>query len=121
MKYYSDIINSKVDYKNIMLKFSLLEIANKRIKILSYSKRKMLSFAREILKEPKLLICQDPIFNMDKEGTRIILENIEELYSKGTAVLSFSMSFKDTMLIGGKTFILDENGLKKMKRKKMMV
>ena len=118
MKYYSDIINSKVDYKDIMLKFSLLDIANKKIKTLNYSKRKMLSFAREILKEPKLLICQDPIFNMDKEGTRIILENIEELYSKGTAVLSISMSFKDTMLIGGKTYILDEKGLKENEEKK---
>ena len=118
MKYYSDIIDSKVNYKDIMLKFSLLDIAKKKIKTLNYSKRKMLSFAREILKEPKLLICQDPIFNMDKDGTRIILENIEELYSKGTAVLSISMSFKDTMLIGGKTFILDENGLKENEEKK---
>ncbi|BCZ44820.1 ABC transporter [Clostridium gelidum] len=118
MKYYSDIINSKVNYKDIMLKFSLLDIANKKIKTLNYSKRKMLAFAREILKEPKLLICQDPIFNMDKEGIRIILENIEELCSKGTAVLSISMSFKDTMLIGGKTYIIDENGLKENEDKK---
>ncbi|SFC88747.1 LytTR family transcriptional regulator DNA-binding domain-containing protein [Clostridium uliginosum] len=118
MKYYSDIIDSKVNYKDVMLKFSLLEIANKKIKTLNYSKRKMLSFAREMLKGPKILIFQDPIFNMDKEGTRIILENIEELYSKGTAVLAISMSFKDTMLIGGKTYILDENGMEENQEKK---
>lgn len=112
IKYYAEIIDSRIDYKELMLKFSLLEDANKRIKALSYSKRKMLSFAREILKEPKLLILQDPIFNLDKESIRIILKNIEELCSKGTAVLSISMSFKEAMLIGGKTYTLDEYGLK---------
>jgi ABC-2 type transport system ATP-binding protein len=55
---------------------------------------------------------------MDKEATRIILQNIEELCTKGTAVLSISTSFKDAMLIGGKTYILDEDGLKETEDKK---
>lgn len=118
IKYYSEIIGSKVNYKEVMLKLSLLECANKTIKTLSFSKIKLLSFAREILKEPKLLILQDPIFNVDKESLRIILENIEELRRKGTAVLSISMSFKETMLIGGKTYTLDEQGLKENEDKK---
>lgn len=118
MKYYSEIIGSKINYKEIMKKLSLIELSNKRIKTLNYSQKRMLSLARERLKEPELLIFQDPIFNMDREGTRIILENIEELYSKGTAMLTISMSFKDTMLIGGKTYILDESGIKENEEKK---
>lgn len=118
MRYYTEIIDSKVNYREIMLKFSLLEIADKRIKTLSYTRRKMLSFAREILKEPKLLIFQDPIFDMDKNATGIILKNIEELCNKGTAVLSISASFKEAMLIGGKVYVLDENGLREAEDKK---
>ncbi len=118
IRYYSEIINSSINNKEIMLKLSLLEIADKKIKTLNYSRRKMLSFAREILKEPKLLVLQDPIFNMDKDATRIVLQNIEDLCTKGTAVLSISTSFKDAMLIGGKTYILDEDGLKETEDKK---
>jgi ABC-2 type transport system ATP-binding protein len=118
IEYYSEIIGSNINNKELMLKLSLLEIADKKIKTLNYSRRKMLSFAREILKEPKLLVLQDPIFNMDKEATRIILQNIEDLCTKGTAVLSISTSFKDAMLIGGKTYILDEDGLKETEDKK---
>lgn len=118
IRYYSEIIGSSINNKELMLKLSLLEIADKKIKTLNYSRRKMLSFAREILKEPKLLVLQDPIFNMDKESTRIILQNIEDLCTKGTAVLSISTSFKDAMLIGGKTYILDEDGLKETEDKK---
>lgn len=118
IKYYSEIIGSSINNKELMQKLSLLEIADKKIKTLNYYRRKMLSFAREILKQPKLLILQDPIFNLDKEATRIILQNIEELCTRGTAVLSISTSFKDAMLIGGKTYILDEDGLKEAEDKK---
>ncbi|WP_160689851.1 LytTR family transcriptional regulator DNA-binding domain-containing protein [Clostridium sp. C2-6-12] len=118
IKYYSEIIGSTINNKELMLKLSLLEIADKKIKNLNYARRKMLSFAREILKEPKILVLQDPIFNMDKESARIILQNIEDLCTKGTAVLSISTSFKDAMLIGGKTYILDEDGLKETEDKK---
>ena len=64
------------------------------------------------------MVLQDPIFNMDKDATRIVLQNIEDLCTKGTAVLSISTSFKDAMLIGGKTYILDEDGLKETEDKK---
>ncbi len=118
MRYYTEIIDSKVNYREIMLKLSLLEIADKRIKALSYTRRKMLSFAREILKEPELLIFQDPIFDIDKNATGIILKNIEELCNKGAAILSICSSFKEAMLIGGKVYVLDENGLREAEDKK---
>lgn len=118
VKYYGEIIESKVNLHETMLKLSLLEIADKKIKNLNSSRRKMLSFARETLKEPKLLILQDPIFDMDKESMRIMLQNIEEVCDKGAAVLSISSSFKDAMLIGGKTYLLDEEGLKETESEK---
>lgn len=112
MKFYRDVIKQNVDYKEIMLKLALLDVCNIKLNKLTYSQKRRLSFARERLKEPKLLIFQEPILNMDKDSTRIIIENIEELRSSGTAILTTSVSFKDTILLGGKSYIFEEYELK---------
>lgn len=111
MKFFSNILSSKVDYREIMLKLALLDIGNEKIKNLSYSQRRRLSFARERLKEPKLLIFQEPILNMDRDGAKIIIENIDELCAKGTAVIITSIYFKDTIMVGEKSYRLDDDGL----------
>lgn len=111
MKFFSNILNSKVDYREIMLKLAILDIGDEKIKNLSYSQRRRLSLARERLKEPKLLIVQEPILNMDRDGAKIIIENIDELCSKGTAVIITSIFFKDTIMVGEKSYRLDEDGL----------
>lgn len=110
MKFFSQLLNSKINYKEILIKLALLDIANEKIKKLNYSQRRRLSFAREILKQPKLLIFQEPILNMDKEGAKIILQNIEQLRIKGTAVIITSVFFKDTILTGEKSYRLNNEG-----------
>ncbi|MCR1146818.1 hypothetical protein [Clostridium botulinum] len=52
MKFFSSLLSSKVDYKEIMLKLALLDIGNKKIRDLNYSQKRRLSFARERLKQP---------------------------------------------------------------------
>ena len=111
MKFFADIFGSEVDYKEILMGLALLDIANTQIKKLSYSQKRRVSFARERLKQPKLLIFQEPILNMDIEGTMSILENIDDLCSGGTAVLITSVLFKDTIMIGEKAYRLDADGL----------
>lgn len=85
-------------------------IANVKIKNLSYSQKRRLSFAREILKQPKLLIFQEPILNIDRDGARIIVENIDELRANGTAVMITSVLFKDAIIIGEKAYINRNDG-----------
>jgi len=114
LKFYSELLSSTENYKDIMMKLGLLDVADQKINKLSLSQKRRLSFARERLKELKLLIFQEPILNMDKDGARMILENIEELREKGTAVLNTSVSFKDTILLGGRVYTLDENGIEEV-------
>jgi ABC-2 type transport system ATP-binding protein len=97
-----------------MMKLALLDIGDIKIRNLSYSQRRRLSFARERLKDLKLIIFQEPILNLDRDGARIILENIEELRTKGVAILNLSVSFKDTILLGGRCYILDDSGMNEM-------
>ena len=114
LKLFSSLIGAKVDYKEIMMKLALLDIGNLQIKNLSYSQRRRVSFARERLKQPKLLMFQDPILNIDRDGARIIIENIDELCGLGTAVLITSVFFKDTVMVGEKAYRLDVDGLEEL-------
>jgi ABC-2 type transport system ATP-binding protein len=111
MKLFSGILSSKLNYKEIMLKLALLDIGGTKIKNLSYSQKRRLSLARERLKQPKLLIFQEPILNMDRDGAKIIIENIDELCSDGTAVLVTSVLFKDALMLGQKAYRLIDEGL----------
>ncbi|MBU3101046.1 MULTISPECIES: LytTR family transcriptional regulator DNA-binding domain-containing protein [Clostridium] len=111
MKFFADIFGNKVDYKEILMGLALLDIANTKISKLSYSQKRRVSFARERLKQPKLLIFQEPILNMDLDGAISIIENIDDLCSSGTAVLITSVLFKDTIMIGEKAYRLDAGGL----------
>ncbi|MBU3176195.1 LytTR family transcriptional regulator DNA-binding domain-containing protein [Clostridium estertheticum] len=114
MKFFANLLDSKVDYKKILLKLALLDIGNSKIKSLNYSQKRRLSFARELLKQPNLLIFQEPILNMDRDGAKIIIENIEELSSKGTAVVITSVLFKDAIMVGEKIYRLDDDGFVKL-------
>lgn len=111
MRFFSDLIGQKADYKLILNRLALLDATAVKIKNLTYSQKRRLSFAREQLKNPWLLIFQEPILNLDKESTSIMIENLEALSADGTAILNMSAFFKDMVLMGGQVFRLDEDGL----------
>jgi len=114
--FFSDLINSNIQHKDVMQKLGLLDIGNRKISSLAYSQKRRLSFARERLKDINLLIFQEPLANIDKDSTKMILENIEEMRSNGTAVLCTSFSYKNALLIGGKIYLLDENGIEEIEQ-----
>ena len=114
MKFYKNMTNSKVNYKEIMRKLALIDIENTKINKLTYSQKRRLSFARELLKEPKFLIFQEPILNMDRYDAKLIIQSMDQLISDGVIVVNTSVSFKDILLLGGKSYSIDENGLKEI-------
>ncbi|MDF2803287.1 MAG: transcriptional regulator, LytR family [Anaerocolumna sp.] len=110
LKFFSELLSSIVDYKAVMLDLALLDIGSIKIKKLSYTQKRRVSLAREILKSPSLLLIQEPILNLDKDGMEIIIENIQKLCDKGTAVLLTSVLLKDTLMVGNKAYRLDDKG-----------
>ncbi len=48
---------------------------------------------------------------MDRDGAKVIIENIENLKAKGTAVLITSVAFKDTLILSEKAYRLNHDGL----------
>ncbi len=43
---------------------------------------------------------------MDRDGAKVIIENIEDLKSNGTAILITSVVFKDTLMLSEKAYRL---------------
>lgn len=118
LKFFKNLLNSNADYEDIMLKVGLLDLKDIKIKKLNYSQKRRLSLAREMLKQPKLLIFQEPILNMDIDGAKIIAQNIEEMVLNGASALITSVFFKDAIMLGEKSYRLDENGLVQLEDKK---
>lgn len=110
LNFFHRLFLSDRDCRGVMQKLGLLDLGTVTIKKLSYSQKRRISLAREILKSPALFIFQEPILNMDREGAALIIENIKELCSKGTAFLLTSVHLKDAILVGDKAYRLDEDG-----------
>lgn len=110
LKFFSELLSSSLDYKAVMLALALLDIGSAKIKNLSYAQKRRVSLAREMLKNPSLLLFQEPILNLDKDGIEIIVENIQRLCENGTAVLLTSVYLKDTLLVGNTSYRLNEQG-----------
>ncbi len=111
LKLFADIIGAKSDYREIMLKLALLDIGDMKIKNLSYTQKRRVSFARERLKEPALFLFQEPLLNLDRDTAQIIKDNMNELCMMQTAILATSVSFKNTILIGERAYQIDMDGM----------
>lgn len=111
LRFFSKLHASGHDLNDIMLKLAINDIAYCLIKKLDYSQRRRVSFAREILKQPKLLIIQEPILNVNRDTARIVTEQIGAFCLEGTAVLMTSVYFKNALLIGDQAYRIDQDGM----------
>jgi ABC-2 type transport system ATP-binding protein len=111
LKFFSKLYASRLDLKEIMLKLAIYDIAGKIIKQLDFSQKRRVCLAREVLKQPKLLIIQEPILNVNRDTTKIITEYIESLCLEGCAVLMTSVYFKNALLVGEQVYRIDQDGI----------
>lgn len=114
LNFFSKIVSSTFNYKDIMMKLGLLDIGSMKVKHLSTQQKKRLSFARERLKNPKIYLLQEPLAGLDADSTRIMLENIQELMDLGATFLCTCSSYKDILMLGGRAFSLEKEGLKEI-------
>ncbi|WP_058301751.1 LytTR family transcriptional regulator DNA-binding domain-containing protein [Gorillibacterium timonense] len=110
-KFFAELSGSSANYREILAKLALLDSAKTKIHELNHGQRKRLALARERIKRPSLLLFQEPNLNMDRENMAILLENLEQLSQEGTCVVNMSVFFRDTLLMGGQSYRLDDNGL----------
>lgn len=112
MKYsdtkFNQELYDRLDY--YVEKFNLTTVANSQVKYLSGGEKQRVSIARAMLKNPVMIVADEPTGNLDDENTNIIINEFKEMNRKGTAVVLVS---HDRRFIGkyGTVYSLEEGVL----------
>lgn len=85
--------------------------ANERISKLSYSEKRLLSFARSILHDPELIVWEDPEQNLDLESCMIVRRMISGLVRINKAILITCSTLEQALSISNRIFRLTGSSL----------
>lgn len=80
----------------VLFKFNLINLMDKHVMQLSGGQQQMISICRSIITEPELLICDEPINNLDETNKDIFYEFLKD-YSKSKKVIIVSQN-KDEII-----------------------
>ena len=89
VEYNLKIGNSSGDILKALDRVNLAGYANKLVKDLSGGEKTSVQIARAIIREPKILLCDEPTGSLDDENTKLIFSLLKEL-SKEMLVIAVS-------------------------------
>ncbi|SIS49611.1 LytTR family transcriptional regulator DNA-binding domain-containing protein [Salimicrobium flavidum] len=114
LKFHQRLYDKKADIDELLHKVNLFGKKSYRIKNLSFSERKRLSFAKAFVHKPDLVILEEPDQNIDLESKVILRRMINELKDEGGATLILTSNMESAVIMTNEVYRLNENGLKKM-------
>lgn len=106
--YVKQSIDEKAAQK-ILNQLHISDIRNQKVKLLSGGQKQRVAIARELMKNPHVLIADEPTSALDKESAKTIMEVLRSLSKKKTVIIVTH----DTSLIhkGDHIFELDKGEL----------
>ncbi|MBI20635.1 MAG: daunorubicin ABC transporter ATP-binding protein [Chloroflexi bacterium] len=114
LEYSSDlygITNKKGNLKNIVDRFELTEILDKKIKYLSQGQIKRIANAKAFLNNPKLIILDEPDSGLDKQSQEILFREIIEEKKLGTSILLASHRLEKWIDIADQVLFMKNSSL----------
>ena len=85
-------VDARVD--NVLLEVGMLEIAEKRVEVLSGGQRRRLALGMELVSSPDLLLCDEVTSGLDPRAEDEITELMRAVALKGRMVLNITHSLK---------------------------
>ena len=82
-----DVTNTKVDAKDVLKSVGLLKYANKFPQELSGGEQQRVSIARAIMKNPKILLCDEPTGALDSKTGVEVLKLLKKQADNDTTVI----------------------------------
>lgn len=102
-------LKSKQNKKNadkILKELRIFDLAHQKVKYLSGGQKQRVAIARELMKNPQVIIADEPTSALDEESSKIIMDILKSIAKKRTVIIVTH----DTDLIDGKSNILDLDG-----------
>ncbi len=90
--------------------FGLLECRNKKVKLLSGGEKQRVAIIRALIKNPSLIVADEPTGNLDPENSKIICRELQQLSEMGKAVIVVTHNQEVFQNIG-KMYTLEEGVL----------
>lgn len=75
-------------------KFGIRELEKQKVRSLSSGQKQKVAIARALIKEPKIVLCDEPTANLDYESGKMVLEILNE-YAKDHLVIVSTHNYED--------------------------
>ncbi len=85
VKMYNKKITTTID--DLIEKINIEEILSKKVSKLSGGERQRVAIARALMKEPKVLLFDEPTGNLDEKNAGMVMEEILKLNKIGTTII----------------------------------
>lgn len=112
LSFFAKLCQHEEKLLTAMQLMELNELAKQRISKLTFSQRRRLSLAREIIRDCDVLFLDEPLLNVDEYSLQIISRWLDLVAMQNKKVISTSISLKYIFLMPGKAFLLEETGVK---------
>ena len=87
--------------------FDMLSLKNKKVSLLSGGERQRVAIMRAIIKEPKLIIADEPTGNLDPHNAMEIMGLLEKINRRGTTVIVVTHSHEIVDMMKKRVITID--------------
>ncbi len=79
--------NLKDTYMSLLKELDIIHLENKKVALLSGGEKQRVALARAILKNPEIIIADEPTGNLDSENKGIVIGILRKLVQNGKSVI----------------------------------
>jgi len=100
-----------INMDKLLEEFNIAELKNTKTSLLSGGERQRVAIIRAMIKNPKLIIADEPTGNLDETNSRLVFNAFKKIAERGTAVVAVTHN-KHLSLGLGRTYTLEEGELR---------
>ena len=110
--HYSNVDLSSFEHKvmEISETLKLKEIIHQNVNFLSGGEKQRTAIARAIIKNPKIIICDEPTGNLDAENANIVFKALKQEADRGAGIIVVTHNYELAKQCN-KTYFLDVGSL----------
>lgn len=85
--YNNQNIDVNTRFNKVIGNLGISDLANKKVNLLSGGEKQRVAIARAIIKNPQIIIADEPTGNLDVENTNIVINTFRKLRAEGKVIV----------------------------------